>query len=312
MTDTKDSNPKQAFGDAKVPVGLVPDTAIIEMALALLEGALKYGGYNYRVVGVKASTYNHAMERHRKKWWNGQDRDPATKVRELASVMACCAILIDAEICGMLTDDRPPVAPIGPQLDENMALVAHLKELFKDHNPHQYTWEDSPGLQQCQDEGCPHYGTPHAHVTEVLGAGPLEPEGFPDGYSSEPGPQCHEPGCTDEATDERRAYCGKHALVPGALTPMTPPPPFAVPIQDTGPLMLPCGCAKRCKGHPVSLDAAKVDVPDSPGNYAAERAAGPKDPSGRPYSTVTADAEFPQPPPDYRIPASPREFDPAD
>lgn len=141
--NTKASNPKEAFGSAKVPVGLVPDSAIIEESLAFLEGALKYGRYNWRIAGVRASTYNDAMERHRKRWWNGQDRDPLTRVRELASIRACCAILIDAEICGMLNDDRPPRADLNSLLDQNMENVAHLKELFKNHSPRQFTIADS-------------------------------------------------------------------------------------------------------------------------------------------------------------------------
>ncbi len=275
MTDTKDTNPKEAFGDAKVPVGLVPDTALIEMAVGMLEGALKYGGHNYRVKGVKASTYNHAMDRHRKKWWNGQDRDPLTRVHELASVMCCCAILIDSEICGMLTDDRPPVAPIGPLLDDRMEIVAHLKELFKDHNPHQYTWEDSPGLQ-CQDEGCPHYGTPHGHTTATNEA-TVEPEGFPGGYSIEvtdPTPEgaAHResPKVTVTYLDGGGPYySGPYYGPPHDHNHVTAAPP--------GPLQLDCGCVKRCKGHPAS----------SPGNYAQERAAG---------VTATSDAEFPHAP----------------
>lgn len=141
--NTKASNPKEAFGSAKVPVGLVPDSAIIEESLAFLEGALKYGRYNWRIAGVRASTYNDAMERHRKRWWNGQDRDPLTRVRELASIRACCAILIDSEICGMLNDDRPPRADLNSLLDQDMENVAHLKELFKDHSPKQFTIADS-------------------------------------------------------------------------------------------------------------------------------------------------------------------------
>lgn len=140
---TKASNPKEAFGSAKVPVGLVPDSAIVELSLAFLEGALKYGRYNWRIAGVRASTYNDAMERHRKRWWNGQDRDPATKVRELASVMACCAILIDAELVGKLNDDRPPRADLNKLLDDAMFNVAHLKELFKGYSPKQFTIADS-------------------------------------------------------------------------------------------------------------------------------------------------------------------------
>lgn len=286
MPDTKDSNPKQAFGDAKVPVGLVPDTAIIEMALALLEGALKYGGYNYRVVGVKASTYNHAMERHRKKWWNGQDRDPATKVRELASVMACCAILIDAEICGMLTDDRPPIAPIGPQLDENMAIVAHLKELFKDHAPHQYTWEDSPQVKALNEHM-------QAGIAEALGAGPLEPEpeGFPNGYSLE----VTDP--TPEGAARRESPVVTVTIPTAAYTAEL----TGTVMSPTGPLKLDCGCVKRCKGHATeNFRAAPVAVHSSPGNYAQERAAG---------QTETCDAEFPHAP---LVLTDPREFDPAD
>lgn len=147
MTDARDpkaSNPKEAFGSTKAPVGLVPDTAIIEESMAFLEGALKYGRFNWRIAGVKASTYHDAIERHTKKWWNGQDRDPLTRVRELASIRACCGILIDAEILGMLNDDRPPRAPVGELLDSVVGHVAHLKELFAEHSPRQYTWEDDP------------------------------------------------------------------------------------------------------------------------------------------------------------------------
>lgn len=214
----KPSNPKDAFGSAKVPVGLAPDTALAEMALAFLEGALKYGRYNWRVVGVRASIYNDAMERHRKKWWNGQDRDPSTRVRELASVMCCCAILIDSEICGVLDDDRPPIAPLGQLLDANMEVVAHLKDLFKEHSPVQYTWRDSPGLGPLEPE--------------------VQPEGFPGGYSVENGP-------ADEAGQVDTLVVG----VPQVLKDFLDPPTLVVPI---GPLQLDCGCVKRCKGHPAS------------------------------------------------------------
>jgi len=148
---TKQTNPKEAFGEAKMPLGLVPDTAIAEENLAFLEGALKYGQYNWRVSGVKASTYNRAMRRHLKKWWNGQDRDPLTRVRELASIRACCGILLDAEICGMLNDDRPPRADIEWHLANCAETAKHLKELFKDHSPPQYT-EREHGLSRLKDE----------------------------------------------------------------------------------------------------------------------------------------------------------------
>lgn len=147
---TKPSNPKEAFGDKKIALGLVPDTAIIEENLAFLEGALKYGQFNWRIAGVKASTYNRAIRRHLKKWWNGQDRDPITRVRELASIRACCGILIDAEIVGMLNDDRPPRADIEKQLADAAEVATHLKELFKNHSPPQYT-EREYGMRHARE-----------------------------------------------------------------------------------------------------------------------------------------------------------------
>lgn len=139
----KQSNPKDTIGSTKLPNGLVPDTITAEVALAYLEGALKYGRYNWRIAGVRASIYNDALERHRMKWWNGENRDPTTRVKHLASIIACAGILLDAELCQMLTDDRPPSAPIGQLLSEQDEIVAHLKELFKNHNPRHFTIEDT-------------------------------------------------------------------------------------------------------------------------------------------------------------------------
>lgn len=141
--DTKDTNPKDAIGSTKLDMGLVPDTLIVYAAMSFLEGALKYGRFNWRIAGVRASIYNAALERHRMDWWNGEDTDPVTRVHNLASIIACAGILLDAELCGKLTDDRPPRAPVAELIDHAPGLVAHLKDLFKDYNPHQYNIEDS-------------------------------------------------------------------------------------------------------------------------------------------------------------------------
>lgn len=137
-------NPKDIIGAKKLPMYLIPGTAKAYMVLALLEGALKYGAYNYRVSGAKASIYLDAIERHLEKWKNGENADPKTRVHHLGSIMASCAILIDAEQVGVLTDDRPPRAPVAEVIDSLTPVVAHLQELFKDCNPHQNTIEDSP------------------------------------------------------------------------------------------------------------------------------------------------------------------------
>lgn len=142
MRDSKPTNPKDAIGSSKLPMDLIPETAVAEMATAFLEGALKYGRYNWRMMGVRSSIYYAAMRRHMSKWVNGEDEDKDTHVNHLASVMACCAIILDAEKCGKLNDDRPPRAPASREIDLLAKKVEHLKELFKDHNPHQYTIAD--------------------------------------------------------------------------------------------------------------------------------------------------------------------------
>jgi hypothetical protein len=143
--DAKATNPKDAIGGTKLPLDLVPDTAIMYMALAFLEGALKYGKYNWRVAGVRWSIYESAFERHRMKLRQGEWADPKTKVPHIASMMACLAIIIDAKTCGKLVDDRPPSClQVSSVIDGMADDVAHLKEVFKDFNPHQYTIEDTP------------------------------------------------------------------------------------------------------------------------------------------------------------------------
>jgi hypothetical protein len=140
---TKESNPKDAIGSGKLPMHLVPGSAKAFMTLGFLEGALKYGKYNWRIAGVRSSIYLDAMERHMEKYENGEDVDPVTKVPHLASVMACCAIILDAELVGKLTDDRPPRAPVSSLIDSMVANVQYLKNLYEGDNPRQYTIEDS-------------------------------------------------------------------------------------------------------------------------------------------------------------------------
>ena len=141
--NSKPSNPKDIVGSTKLPLGLIPETADIEETMALLEGALKYGRYNWRIAGVRASIYYAALKRHAAKWWNGSDRDPLTRVKHLANARACLTILIDAEVCGMLEDDRPPAVDLERYIDDMADHVAYLKQLFKDRNPKQYTIADS-------------------------------------------------------------------------------------------------------------------------------------------------------------------------
>jgi hypothetical protein len=138
----KDTNPKDAIAGTKLPLGLVPTTAIAFESLAFLEGMLKYGRSNWRAAGARASVYYDAAGRHMDKWWEGEDADPLTRVKHLASARACLGILIDAEYCGKLEDDRPPTVGAHELISELEATVAHLKEVFKEHDPYHYAIKD--------------------------------------------------------------------------------------------------------------------------------------------------------------------------
>lgn len=138
LMDSKPTNPKDRVGSKKLPLDLVPSTIKTYAALAFLEGALKYGAYNWRKSGVRASIYKAALERHLDKWWNGEWADPKTDVPHLASVIACAGIILDSHFASKLTDDRPPIIPLGVHIDNCDETVKHLQELFKDHKPVQY------------------------------------------------------------------------------------------------------------------------------------------------------------------------------
>lgn len=108
--DTKPTNPKDAIGSGKLPLSLVPDIIRIYAAMAFAEGDHKYRGFNWRVAGVRHSIYWDALSRHLMRYQAGEDCDPATGVPHLASALACIGIILDAQLVGKLTDDRPPSA----------------------------------------------------------------------------------------------------------------------------------------------------------------------------------------------------------
>lgn len=145
MSDSKPSNPKDLIGSSKLSISMVPFTALAHWASAHMEGNVKYGRFNWRAVGVRSSIYIDAAFRHLMKYTDGEEADPETGVHHLASVMACCAIILDADACGMLTDDRPPSAPTGDLVDNKLRdVVQHLRDMHSDKNPKHYTIEDTP------------------------------------------------------------------------------------------------------------------------------------------------------------------------
>lgn len=147
----KRSNPKDVIGSTKLSMFIVPDTLTICAAMGFLEGALKYGRFNWRIAGVRASIYIDALDRHIAKWKNGQDCDKLTKVHHLDNAIACLGIMRDAMIYGKLMDDRPPCPnpdAIAELIDAQGKTIAHLKATFASHNPYQFTIADTrPSIQ---------------------------------------------------------------------------------------------------------------------------------------------------------------------
>jgi hypothetical protein len=105
--EVPDHNPKTRFGIAKVPLHLVPPSAKHFLALALADGAVKYGPYNWRDTAISTSVYVAAAQRHLDAFWDGEDNAPDSGVHHIAHAMACMALMLDALTIDKLNDDRP-------------------------------------------------------------------------------------------------------------------------------------------------------------------------------------------------------------
>jgi hypothetical protein len=101
------TNPKDLVGVRKVSLTKLPPVAVLHAAHALMNGAGKYGPYNWRDRAVRASIYVDACERHLNAWLDGEEDATDSGVHHLGHAIACLAILLDAQEAGKLVDDRP-------------------------------------------------------------------------------------------------------------------------------------------------------------------------------------------------------------
>ena len=102
------NNPKDLYGTKKVRLSLVPASSIVYQALAMEDGARKYGPYNWRNNKVIASIYVEAAQRHLLAWFDSREElAPDSKIPHLAHALSCIGIIIDAFETGNLVDDRP-------------------------------------------------------------------------------------------------------------------------------------------------------------------------------------------------------------
>lgn len=125
MENKKDTNPKDLVGIKKAPMSTVSAPVLMEVGVAMLEGARKYGRHNYREAGVVASVYYDATMRHLMDWFEGQDIDPASGLNHVTKAIASLTVLRDSMIRGNWKDDRPPKMPEGwlEELNKKAAIV---------------------------------------------------------------------------------------------------------------------------------------------------------------------------------------------
>lgn len=100
-------NPKDFIGLTKVPLHLVPVAGLIHEAMAMKDGARKYGPHNWREYEVLATVYVAAALRHIYAWFDGEELAEDSGAHHLGHAKACLGILLDAMENGMLSDDRP-------------------------------------------------------------------------------------------------------------------------------------------------------------------------------------------------------------
>jgi hypothetical protein len=125
-----DNNPKTRVGGAnKVPLHLVPPTAIAHMAMGFADGGGKYQPYNWRAEPISASVYYGAARRHLDAWWEGEDYAEDSNVHHLAHAMCCMAMILDTMgRPGGLNDNRPPPSDYSALLDLLAARLPALRD----------------------------------------------------------------------------------------------------------------------------------------------------------------------------------------
>ena len=113
-----DNNPKQAVGETKCPLHLVPPALAIGVAEAMKNGADKYGAYNFRESGIAASVYIGAILRHLYAYMDGEDCARDSQIHHLKHIGASIALMLDSMAKGTYVDDRPTQGAASDLLEE--------------------------------------------------------------------------------------------------------------------------------------------------------------------------------------------------
>ena len=122
------TNPKDLVGAKKVSITKLPAVAILHAAHAMMNGAEKFGSYNWREKKVQAEIYIDAALRHITAWNEREECATDSGVHHLGHAMACLAILLDAQETGNLVDNRPTQSSAYPKALERLNGSIAAKE----------------------------------------------------------------------------------------------------------------------------------------------------------------------------------------
>ena len=114
---TKGANPKERRGRLKPDLSLMPPAVLVLEAMAMMQGARKYGPYNWRKTRVQARTYIAASMRHIAAWLDGEEVAEDSGIHHLAHARASLGVVMDAQLCDMMVDDRPLTGVAGSLIE---------------------------------------------------------------------------------------------------------------------------------------------------------------------------------------------------
>lgn len=116
-TPETSANPKDLIGAKKPRLSLVPPAGFVYAALAMANGADKYGPYNWREKKVQSMIYLEAAQRHILSYQDGEECAKDSGVPHLGHAIACLLILIDAVETNNVIDNRPKAGPMADLIE---------------------------------------------------------------------------------------------------------------------------------------------------------------------------------------------------
>lgn len=138
---SKPSNPKDAIGIRKLTFSVLPWRVLCGVALAMLEGASKYGRHNFRAAGVRGSVYFDAVVgRHLTQWWEGEDIDAESGEHHIDKAIAGLMVMRDSMLQGNFEDDRPPRGNV--DIGDLNRRAGEILDRHADKKPRHYTIQD--------------------------------------------------------------------------------------------------------------------------------------------------------------------------